>query len=111
MAPEREQIKGLEKELALAPFGTKRKKESECLPEKLEARKQYSFLKNGQLCFWLKSSIPLKKIEKDGKTSKPLASVVILDETHFMGPSERIYTAGTYFIKEVYGEKDDQESK
>lgn len=98
-----------DKKLALRKHGTPRRKEAECLPLELAVGRKYEFLTEGQRLFWLKDAIPLVEIDKRGESS-PLASVVILDATYFMINNRRIYTAGRYSIKEVYGEGKDAKS-
>ena len=77
----------------------------ECIPEKLEVNKIYSFLKEGQRNYWLEGQVPL--LETDGKQnlSRPLASIVILNVTHFIKEG-RVYTKGEYTVKEIYYIKD-----
>lgn len=77
-----------------------RRKKEECLPEKPEAKRTYYFLKQGQRNYWLEGEIPL--IETNGKRlSKPLASAVILEATHFLD-SGNIWTKGRYKIVDVF---------
>jgi hypothetical protein len=73
----------------------------ECIPEKLIMENIYSFLKKGQRNYWLEGEIPLLQTNGDGNLSRPLASIIILEATHFIKDKE-VYTKGTYKIKEVY---------
>jgi hypothetical protein len=77
----------------------------ECIPENLELGKVYDFLKEGQRNYWLMGEIPLLQTEGEGKLSKPLASIVILEATHFT-KEDKIYTKGKYEIKEVFNPTD-----
>jgi hypothetical protein len=95
-------------DLALRNFEEFRRgnrKREECIPEKLEAGKLYEFLKKGQRNYWLEGEIPL--VETNGKEilSRPLASILILEATHFMQGNE-IWTRGKYRVVEVFDPKD-----
>ncbi len=89
----------------------KRKKE-ECVPSPLKKGKVYSFLKKGQRLyylsdnrFWGKGQIPLMRTSGGEKLSRPLASVKILEATHFLKKGE-VYTKGKYKVIEVFDEND-----
>jgi hypothetical protein len=84
-------------DLALRNFGTANRLEEECIPEKLEDGRIYNFLKKGQRIYYLTGEIPLVKTEGNQKLSNPLASVIILESTHFIGDGE-IWTKGLYKI-------------
>lgn len=73
----------------------------ECIPENLETAKVYNFLKKGQRNYWLLGEIPLVQTEGEGRLSRPLASVTILEATHFLKEGE-IYTMGKYKVNEVF---------
>ena len=77
----------------------------ECIPEPLEAGKTYDFLKEGQRNYWLLGEIPLLQTEGEGKLSRPLASIIILEATHFL-KNGKAYTKGKYKVVEVYDPKD-----
>jgi len=77
----------------------------ECIPKDLEAGKTYDFLKEGQRNYWLMGEIPLLQTEGEGKVSRPLASIVILESTHFI-KDNKIYTKGKYEVKEVFNPYD-----
>lgn len=81
----------------------KRKKE-ECIPTDLQVGKIYDFLKKGQRIYWLnedeywnKGEMPLVVTFGEEKTSKPIASIKILEVTHFIQEKE-IWTKGKYKI-------------
>lgn len=83
----------------ISEFNKGRKKE-ECIPEELEKGKTYSFLKQGLRNYWLEDEIPL--VKTDGKQlSKPIASIIILEATHFM-LNGKPYTKGLYKVVEVF---------
>lgn len=77
----------------------------ECIPENLKVEEIYEFLKEGQRNYWLEGEIPLVRTEGEGRLSRPLASIIILEAIHFM-KDEKIYTKGRYKVKEVYDPND-----
>ena len=91
--------------LALRKYKTTDRHKEECIPEDLEAGKDYSFLKEGQRFFWLKGEIPLLETKGNQQVSRPLASIRILEATHFILNGE-VYTAGKYLVNEVYNPED-----
>ena len=88
-------------DLALRKFGTSERKTGECLPEKLEVGKDYEFLKKGQKNYWMVGEIPLRITGGNGVLSKPVASVIISEATHFLVDGE-IWTKGSYNVVETY---------
>jgi hypothetical protein len=89
----------------------KRKKE-ECIPSPLKKGKVYELLKKGQRLyylsdnkFWGKGQIPLMRTSGGEKLSRPLASVKILEATHFLEKGE-VYTKGKYKVIKVFNEND-----
>lgn len=84
--------------------GGKRKKE-ECLPEKIEVGETYEFLKSGQRNYWLFGEIPLLETKGDGILSRPIASISILEATHFV-KNKVIFTRGKYKVIEVFKDTD-----
>lgn len=90
-------------DLTLRKSNTFGRLEEECLPENLEIGKIYKFLKRGQRNYWLEDEIPLLKTKENGQLSRPLASIIILEVTHFVNPKDnQICTKGLYEVKEVY---------
>lgn len=77
----------------------------ECIPESLENGKTYSFLKTGQRNYWLHGEIPLLKTKGKEVLSRPKASIIILEATHFI-KNNISYTKGKYKVIEVF--KDDK---
>ena len=77
----------------------------ECIPENLVIGRVYDFLKEGQRNYWLKGEIPLVQTEGEGKLSRPLASIVILEATHFL-IDDNVYTRGKYEVKSVFDASD-----
>ena len=81
----------------------KGRKKEECIPENLK-EEIYDFLKKGQRNYWLEGEIPL--LETDGeKLSMPLASIIILEATHFLD-NGKIYTKGKYKIIKILKENE-----
>jgi hypothetical protein len=77
----------------------------ECIPEPLEEGRNYPFLKSGQRNYWLEGEIPLVQTDGNQQLSRPLASIIILDATHFIRDS-KVWTRGTYHVVEVYKPSD-----
>ena len=91
-------------DLALRRYGSQNRKIPECLPQKLEKDGIYTFLKEGQRNYWLDGEIPLLETKGNQILSRPLASIRILECTHFK-IGEKILTKGVYKIVEVYNPK------
>ena len=72
----------------------------ECIPELLEVGRTYNFLKNGQRNYWLMGEQPLLQTEGEGRLSPPLASIVILEATHFLKDNQ-LFTRGRYLVKRI----------
>jgi len=96
----------------MAEYKAGRRKIEECIQETLEAGKVYDFLKKGQRLyylsdseFWGRGQIPLMRTSGNEKLSRPLASVKILEVTHFLENGE-IYTRGKYQVMHVFDEGD-----
>lgn len=75
----------------------------ECIPEPLEQDKEYLFLKSGQRNYWLQGEIPLLETKGNQELSRPLASIQILEATHFLENGE-IFTRGKYKVMEVFND-------
>jgi len=85
--------------------------DSECIPEPLEKGKEYPFFKRGQRFYWLKGEIPLLETKGYQRLSRPVASIKILEATHYLGKDpageyEGVFTKGKYEVKEVFDPKD-----
>jgi hypothetical protein len=91
--------------LALRAFETHGRLEEECLPESLIPRRVHRFLKEGQRNYWLEGEIPLLETKGNQQVSRPLASVVILEATHYKEVNG-VWTKGRYKIIEVYNPRD-----
>lgn len=99
-------------ELALREFNTLGRAQEECVPKNLQEGQIYEFLKKGQRIYWLNEDaywnngeMPLVKTIGDEKTSKPIASIKILELTHFI-KEKQIWTKGKYKVIHLikYGE-------
>lgn len=99
-------------ELALrniSEFKNGNRKKDECIPEKLEAREIYPFLKRGQRNFWLYSEVPLVETKGGEIVSAPIASIQILEVTHFMENNE-VFTRGSYKVLKILDENDKKDT-
>jgi len=85
----------------ISEFKNENRKEEECIPENLEAGKVYNFLKKDQRNYWLYGEIPLIETKGNEVLSRPKASIIILEATHFLKDRE-IYTKGNYKVVEVF---------
>lgn len=93
-------------ELALrniAEFNNGNRKKDECLPEELKAGETYSFLKREQRLYWIHGEIPVVETKGGEALSRPKASIVILEVTHFLDNGE-VWTRGKYKVVEVFSD-------
>ncbi len=81
-------------------YEKRQKQENECIPKHLQEGTIYPFLKTGQRAYWLEGEQPLLEKSEDGHVSTPIASVIILEVTHFM-ENKKIYTKGRYKVVKV----------
>ena len=77
----------------------------------MEEGKVYDFLKKGQRLFYLSDSkfydggqIPLCKTAGNAELSDPVASIKILEATHFLD-NEEIWTKGKYEVIEIFNDE------
>jgi hypothetical protein len=89
----------------ISEFKSGKRKIEECIPKPLEEGKIYDFLKQDQRNYWLFGEIPLVETKGNQNLSRPKASVIILEVTHFL-ESGKIYSQGKYKVIEVF--KDDK---
>lgn len=87
----------------ISEFKNRKRKIEECIPEKLEKGKTYSFLKAGQRNYWIFGEVPLVETKGDQQLSRPKASVIILEATHFL-ENGKIFTRGTYKVADVFND-------
>jgi len=86
-------------------FKAGRRKAEECIPENLEEGKAYDFLKKDQRLYWLHGELPLRETKGGEVLSRPKASIVIMEATHFVEDG-KIYTKGKYKIIKILDDKD-----
>jgi hypothetical protein len=89
-----------------------RRQKEECVPKNIKKGEIYNFLKKGQRLYWLSDSsfwgngqLPLCKTSGGEKLSRPLASIKILEATHFLKEGE-CYTKGKYKAIDIFDEQD-----
>ena len=75
----------------------------ECIPENLEAGKAYEFLKSGQRNYWFGGELPLLETKGNAELSRPKASIIILEATHF-NQDGKIWTKGRYKVVELFSD-------
>lgn len=94
----------------ISEFKAGRRRIEECVPENLEEGKVYDFLKKGQRLYYLSDSefygggqLPLCKTGGNENLSRPIASIKIIEVTHFLENGE-IWTRGKYKVVEVFND-------
>ncbi len=88
----------------IVEFENGHRKIEECIPKNLEAGKVYPFLKKEQRLYWLYGEIPLLETQGNHVLSRPKASIVILQATHFVENGE-VYTKGMYKVVEIFNDE------
>tara|TARA_Y100000310_G_scaffold337168_1_gene423553 strand:- start:121 stop:486 length:366 start_codon:yes stop_codon:yes gene_type:complete len=83
------------------------REKEECIPEILEVGKEYPFLKKGQRLYYMLDDEPVPLIYTEGNSqlSRPIASIKIIESTHFRKNSE-IWTKGKYKVIELFNLND-----
>lgn len=89
----------------ISEYKSGKRKIEECVPKPMEEGKIYNFLKKGQRNYWFDGELPLVETKGSQELSRPIASIVILETTHFRQKGE-MWTKGKYKIIEVF--KDDK---
>jgi len=87
----------------IAEYENGNRKKEECILAELKSGETYSFLKSDQRNYWLGGELPLLETEGNEVLSKPKASIVIVECTHFI-ENEKIFTKGKYLVKEVFND-------
>ena len=87
----------------ISEFNAGNRKIEECLPEVFEEGNIYDFLKEGQRCYWLEGELPLLETKGMGNLSKPKASIIILEATHYKENGKN-YTKGKYKLIKIIKE-------
>lgn len=88
----------------ISEFEKGARKQEECIPKNLKKGESYPFLKKGQRHYWFFGEIPLLETKGGGELSRPKASIIILEATHFLNKGE-VYTRGEYKVTEVFKDK------
>jgi len=92
-------------ELCLREFKSFNRESEECVPERLEVNQSYPFLKKGQRHFWLNGEVALRKTQGNEQLSRPIASIIILESTHFI-KNQEVWTRGIFKVTEIYNPDD-----
>ena len=87
----------------ISEFKNGNRREEECIPENIEPGKTYSFLKEGQRNYWFGGELPLIETKGSQILSRPKASIIILEATHFK-ENDKVYTKGRYKVIEVFND-------
>ena len=83
------------------------RQKEECIPENLEPGQVHDFLKKELRNYYLEGEVPLCQTDGKGNLSRPLASIQILEATHFLRDGKH-YTRGKFKVIEVFSKKDDK---
>ena len=86
----------------ISEFRNGNRKEEECIPEDLESGKVYDFLKSDHRIYWLGGELPLRETKGNEQLSKPFASIIITEVTHFV-LNGKPYTRGRYKVIKTFG--------
>lgn len=85
----------------ISEFKAGRRKIQECIPDPMKVGEVYDFLKEGQRLYYFGGEeLPLLETKGSANLSKPLASIIILEATHFR-ENRKIYTKGKYKIIKI----------
>jgi len=94
----------------ISEFESGKRKIEECIPKNLEKDGVYDFLKKGQRLYYLSDSefwgggqIPLCRTSGDEKLSRPIASIKMIEVTHFLENGE-CWTRGKYKVVDIFDE-------
>lgn len=78
-----------------------KRKIEECIPDNLKIGKVYPFLKKDQRNYWLFGEIPLIGTKGNQVLSRPIASIQIVEATHFLEKNQMM-TKGKYKVIKVF---------
>lgn len=87
----------------ISEFKNGNRKIEECIPENLKVREIHPFLKKDQRNYWLFGEVPLVETKGNQVLSRPKASIVILEATHFIDNGQ-VWTKGKYKVVEVFND-------
>lgn len=79
------------------------RKSEECIPKDLEAGKVYTFLKSDHRNYFFDGEVPLLETQGNGVLSRPKASILMIEATHFLG-NGKPFTKGFYKVVEVFSD-------
>jgi hypothetical protein len=85
----------------ISEFKKGARKKEECIPEDLVKGSIHEFLKKGQRNYWIEGEIPLLETKGNQLLSKPLASIIIVEATHFI-LDKAPWTKGKYRVIDVF---------
>lgn len=85
----------------ISEFNNGNRKIEECIPDPLEKGKVYEFLKKDHRNYWLQGELPLLETKGGGELSRPKASIIILEATHFLEDGTP-FTKGKYKVVDVF---------
>lgn len=89
----------------IAEFKNGNRKLEECIPENMEVGVTYNFLKKDQRNYWFFGEVPLIETMGGEVLSRPKASIVILEATHFADAGD-VWTRGKYRVEEIITDKE-----
>jgi hypothetical protein len=88
-------------------FAEGNKQKEECISEPIVEGETYDFLKKDQRIYWLNEDsfwnfgeMPLVKTTGEGKSTNPIASIKMLEVTHFIKEKE-IWTKGKFKVIKI----------
>lgn len=87
----------------ISEFNKGNRKKEECIPKNMEIGKIYPFLKKDLRLYWLDGEKPLFETKGGEALSKPRASILILEVTHFLKNNEP-WTRGKYKVVEIFND-------
>jgi hypothetical protein len=88
----------------ISQFYSGARREEECIPKNLSGGQVYSFLKEGQRNYWLEGKLPLLETDGFQNLSQPLASILIIEATHFLEDG-KVYTRGKYRVIQKFDDE------
>ena len=87
----------------ISEFKNGNRKIEECIPENLKAGEIHPFFKKDQRNYWFFGEVPLVETKGSQVLSRPKASIMILEATHFIDNGE-VWTKGKYKVVEVFND-------
>ncbi|KKP32876.1 MAG: hypothetical protein A2312_03095 [Candidatus Staskawiczbacteria bacterium RIFOXYB2_FULL_32_9] len=88
----------------ISEFMAGKRKKQECIPEPMKIGEVYDFLKEGQRLYYFGGEeLPLLETKGNANLSEPLASIIILEATHYREDG-KVFTKGKYKIVKIIAE-------